>query len=500
MTTEWQIDCLKARINSVINEIKRVAEKDHPYPEPDIIYKALISVITEREEFFNDTLSLFGESDPQTVSEIFGSLVLDLQRITEIFTLADRVDSARIPFEILRSLSWVASSIINEDCKSVVRLDTVYTYSIISCRRKFSELGWEDHWDNAAVKYKKTDVETPFTVLILGFPSPEAGSILVHALAAHEFGHEVAFDNLTKIREIASNCLIDIQQKYQEDLQEIITDKAYLNPKIPVRDSVHNIHLYITGALLKITANWLQEIFSDLFAATLVGPAFLAAFERIQLQFDDSSPTHPPGYLRKKLVRDYLNQISPQIVEDPVWEPLFDGLHGHVKKEQNLETNSDITIENNPSYINTIVDSSNYTKSLGDFEKGHDPFAGLYPFIEYACNENGSKLWEILSTMHSPLSDSKEVFKKVNEMERYISNLAPPSVALNIEGDKNDFENFWLLMYAGWHFRLNKEKFNLFNEKYGFEEKENRAEDVLGNLILHSLQAIELRYQWESKN
>ena len=147
MPTSWQIECLRARIRSQAAEIKRVAEKDHPYPEPDTIYRALIRVIKERSEVFEDAVDLWYSGEDvelrspaerdRALQAPYTKIVTELKRISEVFGLADRVDSARIPFEILRSLSWVANSLLNEHCPTIVRLDTVYNYSIVSCRRRF---------------------------------------------------------------------------------------------------------------------------------------------------------------------------------------------------------------------------------------------------------------------------------------------------------------------------------------------------------------------------
>src|ERR1044072_6213635 len=124
MPTSWQIESLRARIRSQEAEIKRVAENDHPYPEPDIIYKALLKVVQERKKHFDEAIGLWCTEEAielysdyqrdRILQGPFDTIVRDLQRIAEVFSLADRVDSPRIPFEILRSLSWVANSILNE--------------------------------------------------------------------------------------------------------------------------------------------------------------------------------------------------------------------------------------------------------------------------------------------------------------------------------------------------------------------------------------------------
>ena len=89
-------------------------------------------------------------------------------------------------------------------------------------------------------------------------------------------------------------------------------------------------------------------------------------------------------------------------------------------------------------------------------------------------------------------------------METYISNLAPPSAAIP-DGTAVTPDDFWRLMYAGWHFRLNQQCFTDFADRHGWKLSDGRpdygtAEMVVGNLLLHSLESLELRHQWQEYN
>src|SRR3954452_11729790 len=223
MPTQWQIECLRARIRSLDSEVKRVKEKDHPYPEPDTIYRALIEVIRSRALLFEEAVDLFSDpEDERDLNASFSSVAKDLQRVAEEFSLADRVDSARIPFEILRALSWVANSLLEENCRTVVRLDTVNNYTISSCRRRFEDLGWGDHWESA-VNESSGQLTT---VLVLGFPSSDANSILLHALSAHEFGHQIAHKHSVELGALRDQMVIEVKREYNQQLQEYVQDNV----------------------------------------------------------------------------------------------------------------------------------------------------------------------------------------------------------------------------------------------------------------------------------
>src|SRR5687768_8206140 len=101
MPTPWQIESLTSRLDSLRLEIERVAEKDHPYPDPDTVYEALKLVIASRSAFLKDAreeYSLDDKEGERKLQEAFHSIAIDADEIAELFSYADRVDSARIPF------------------------------------------------------------------------------------------------------------------------------------------------------------------------------------------------------------------------------------------------------------------------------------------------------------------------------------------------------------------------------------------------------------------
>ena len=217
MPTRWQIDSLRSRLKSLEQEISRIAEKDHPYRDPDTVYEALKAVIASRLSMLNAVQAEYPLGDIDSERKLQGALFAiaeSAEAIAELFNHVERVDSARIPFEILRSLSWVASSLFKEECHVIVRLHADYNYTIGSCRREFEDQDWQDAWEIAveSTRAKRTahlsvvanppesnEGRLPYTVLVLGFPSYEANSILLHALAAHELAHEMFYRDEDKI-------------------------------------------------------------------------------------------------------------------------------------------------------------------------------------------------------------------------------------------------------------------------------------------------------------
>jgi hypothetical protein len=452
MPTRWQLDCLRVRIVSLRSDIERVDQKDHPYPEPGLIYRALVEVINARSDLLEDSVQLYSlenEKGSRKLHETFESIAQDMQEIARVFNWASRVDSARIPFEILRSLSWVAKHVLGTRCDAVVYLDPDYDYSILSCRRIFESMNWERYWDHVQTSLLADDHST---VLLLGFPSPDAGSILVHALAAHEFGHELAYRSYEALLAICERRVAEAKVKYDSDLQDYISAWAYKREVVAKGEAYEPRRVNVSVWLEEIAEHWLVEVFSDLVAARLVGPAFLAALDRILLGLGTPTYTHPPTDLRRDIVRKYLQKILPHVVEDPVWKPLF--------------------IDN----------------------RGTDTRDLLWRIGRDICLSSFEELSTILESIPTPLNDTGNL-SELNEMHEYIDHLAPPSVPLNINGKMAGPDSFWLIMYGAWHYRLGP-RFEKFAESCGSKNDLAKAESALGNLVLQALHSLELHYRW----
>lgn len=449
-------------MESLQNEILRVKDKDRPYTETDIVYDSLVSVIDSRFRQIRKAAELFGIRGSDVPQAIFNHRARDLEKIFKFFSYTDRVDSPRIPFELLRSLSWVANHLFNEKCYTVVRLDPTYNYSILSCRREFENKGWTRYWQYAEEDVIDSETRIPVpapNVLLLGFPSPDAGSTLVHALAAHEFGHEFAHKWAEELKRIRESIAAEVTSRYNDVLIDYLSGRGMRREGESRDDVSEKDRKYIIALIDEISKNWLREIFSDLTASRLVGPAFLAAFDRIILGHGKASETHPPAFLRRRLVLRYLQKILPEVVSDSTWSPLFDDV------------------------VSPTIPSDE-----------------LYRVMVRVFDSVADKLDVMLDLIPSPLSQVKadELSRLVNDMGDHIDHLTPPSVALTSVKDVADPDKFWLLIFGAWHYRLSS-RFKELRDLCSSSGDSARAEEVLGNLLLHGLQSLELQAKWKEK-
>ena len=484
MPTQWQIESLQSRLHSLTLEINRVRDKDHPYRDPDTVFEALKGVIASRVCTLEDAIAeypLGNKDNERKLQEILIAIADSAEEISELFSSAERVDSARIPFEILRSLSWIASSLLNEECHAVVRLDSEYNYNIVSCSREFKSKEWDHEWSKAVAETRSQQKqlanqdklferahERPYTVLLLGFPSYDASSTLLHALAAHEFGHEIFFRYEEQIAQILDRALaraIHKDHHLHTEIEECAARNRTASGVGAGDEFAKNVD-QVKATLLEFLDDWIVEIFSDLFAANLLGPSFIAAFDKLELRPFRVDKKHPPGRFRRRIVEGYLKQYLPHIVRDPVWEKLLD-----TDKEFGPSSN---------------------------IPEHDDPLAPLYGIGEEICKLCLKDLSELIKPTHStpsPLADEETLKRIITETESHLLNLSPPSVPLALTGTDSDVSYFWLLIYAVWHFRFNTTKFEEFVNDYAGGDTFH-AEEIIGSLLLTALESIEIRFLW----
>jgi hypothetical protein len=142
----------------------------------------------------------------------------------------------------------------------------------------------------------------PEEIGILKFPYCAAQEILVNCILFHEMGHYI-YENT----ELEKHFLIDIEKNLTGFVQDnrIIEE---LQPKDPDL-ACNKLLIYVSGLML----SWADEIFADIFAIRVLGPAFhLACLEMEQILSTNIqrnkifSRTHPADDFRFKVHAKWL--------------------------------------------------------------------------------------------------------------------------------------------------------------------------------------------------
>ncbi len=138
----------------------------------------------------------------------------------------------------------------------------------------------------------------PKSFVVMTFPKAEEPIILRQALIAHEVGHFIEESIKDWLKSLFNERLFDPQ-----DMEKIITT-GY-------GDKNNRVSLKIIEMIEKMISPWLKEIVCDFFAVSMVGPAYLFAFDEISFSPKYTYPrklslSHPPDQLRKTMLREWV--------------------------------------------------------------------------------------------------------------------------------------------------------------------------------------------------
>jgi hypothetical protein len=470
----WRASCIRKRIESLKTEIDRVSAKHHPYPTPKLLYTALDGVLDQIRVRLNRDEAIYTPSDDPFDARLFASSLssceADLNTAVRLFRNCDRVDSSRIPFEILNALTTTAQQVLGAPYQLIFHLTSDYNYKIYSCRAWFAEAKWANPWPTAEVA----------DILILVFPSYEVGNVGLHAAAAHELGHVLA---AKFARELTALVIPAIEKRHLDSPDE--KNHAVAERVIKVRGAGDILAAAawddIQERLMAVPMQWIIETTADLIAARLVGPAFLAAMERITLAAADASDSHPPDRLRHSYLREYLKSEFPEIAKDHAWDQL---LAPRGSEEEDRKRDAALGGEDYIYKVARLVlkDCYPHLKALVKTVKS--------PLVDDNVSD-AERRSLIRSEQHSSRNTSSALTgaASLSQIEQDLMNLVPPSRGFAIMGPEDVASLFWLFFYATWRLRMGSQ-FENFRKAHGWTNDEGVAERVISSMLLHGLQSL----------
>ncbi len=288
-------------------------------------------------------------------------------------------------------------------------------------------------------------------ILSLGIPSVYASSVLLNALAAHEIGHLLHSNRESAIDAIVTDAYEREWNRHKDDLIYYATDKAldstsgsFVDP-----DTYAAKVQELRDATDYLARNWCREVYSDLLAVHLLGPAFIAALDRVSLGNEALDYEHPAMEFRRNLLTGHIRQHFSHLDFDGRW-----------------------------SALGTTAAPSRVVNRIERFG-------------ESVCVSAAAALAESLRDIPSALTaDSATLETAISAMHDHIMHMSPPSVALEDMGLWLSETGFWTLIYAVWLFRVDDARFTQFKTYYNWDD--DSAEDHLGNLLLQSLKSLQL--------
>jgi hypothetical protein len=207
-------------------------------------------------------------------------------------------DTLSIPYSLTMLLNDMAKKIEELDSVGLVVLGSsdlmYYKYNLERLRNLTRNLGF----------VIKDYPMLPEDIGILKFPYCAAHDVLVNCILFHEMGHYIY--ERTKLEE-------SFLRKIEEELAEFVINEKMLKKLKPIQPRVawNRLSIYVRGLM----AAWTDEIFADIFAVRILGPAFHLACLQMEnilptnIEGDkDFSRTHPADNFRFKIHAEWLKE------------------------------------------------------------------------------------------------------------------------------------------------------------------------------------------------
>jgi len=458
----WHTDCLRRRLETTRAEIERVAKKDHPGTTARLLFKGL-SFIAERLLKRLHGFELEEAESSEKVEDLSNPLTQDIIKLGNVFSHVSRVDSARIPFELVPALAWACSDLLNRNCQVLLRLSD-QGYSIIRLEDLLRPRLWHD-WDERFLKeFSKQQEKAPsdqharidlqdLDIVIVGIPTTDARSILLHALIAHELGHEI-YNSVDATKTAAFKAHVEraVKEKFPTAADKPNVVQGVLDSKP-------------TEYLGRRHVGWLCELFADMVAARLLGPPYLAAAGRIFLGADAvASDTHPHVQMRREAVCYYLKHGGKGAYKWTLEHPLF-------------------------AVAVTAADAS------------QAPIDERYVAAADVCRTCFPQMAALVdqTVTIDVLSDEVKYETAYDHIATAFNHLSPVPPEVH-DAHNGSSAMFWLMLSCAWTLRFDETRFGKFKTKFAEngDATESEAEHRLDNLLLHSLRSAEIRHRYKA--
>ena len=235
----------RRRIRAFLDQIADLENAGFPHPDGR---EALLRLKQEVQLRQRSLARIPPEVSEETVGEVCSETSVFLERYTDILGFILRSTNVRNAFEVHFPLKRLIQDVIGPDAKL-----------IMSSEWNFVPFTWPMNL-NVLGKF-----------VLVGGPAPESGNVLIIPLAGHEIGHS-AWRHAGIEKRIKLDLIAAIEAAIAnrpQDRDRLVADLA--------RDG-HDLS-WLHHACLESAVRQLEEIFCDMFALYVFGPAFAFAYE-----------------------------------------------------------------------------------------------------------------------------------------------------------------------------------------------------------------------------
>jgi hypothetical protein len=264
-------EAVRDRISSLLDRVDELKQKQYPTPGSSALLKAVESILKEIPPKLDAYDERFAAVQGKS-RRSHGHLSQLLSSLHELMFIINETSRAKTPAALISSLRSTVRAQTGTRVELLIRPDSQ------GIRYAYEDLG---KWIRQVLRETGDFVDAPDEgfpasladgVVVLSYPAAERNNVILHGIFLHEIGHH-------------------------------ITERAGVLQRI-------------TGAFPMEQwptewGNWIWEFAADLAAIRLAGPAYLFGIYQSMLAtevLDLASDTHPPPWLRVRLMIDELRE------------------------------------------------------------------------------------------------------------------------------------------------------------------------------------------------
>jgi hypothetical protein len=269
MPGSLDIDFVKQKLLSVIEQVKQLQLSEFPYEEP----KSALSILIDM--YKSDLARLAGideKTDIQIKQQACVHANTRIARYYKVLGFILRSTNVRNAFEIYDPLLQLCRTIYGKDAKLIV----------------------SSEWDFSPFTYPAVTDDLP-NLMFIGLPSTEANNSLIIPLAGHEIGHSI-----WRKKQDRSAALANLDKLLQDSLVRAYVDNWKEFQKIfgisnASSDLLTDLFLrHIWTQSYRLSSRQLEEIFCDIIGLRIFGEGFLYSFlYLIAPNIGDRAPHYP---------------------------------------------------------------------------------------------------------------------------------------------------------------------------------------------------------------
>lgn len=228
----------------------------------------------------------------------------------EALSYLDRVDSSRLPYEIVWALQGLATELVATSTPVRIVLQPTFDFD-------YQIHPVESILEQRPGPQVAKDFRTSF---ILSLPSAECRSALLHTLFVHEVGHMVFDQHILPRIESRLEKLVEVVADGRTGVAGVAFRAEFARRVAALhKDAQADAEelLGIRNSMLEqasaVCLAWAKELCCDLIGIRIAGVAFLKAFETFFVPFFSSTEpleSHPDVWLRLKIISLYLEDLQ----------------------------------------------------------------------------------------------------------------------------------------------------------------------------------------------